>query len=141
MAALSELCEEHRKLCDQASLLRSIVMAPVPDAAAIAGMRWQMAHTLHEHCAHEDEAVYRLIFASGDAAATQIAWAYRQEHGRIGRAFGQYISDWPVKRITREWSAFRADTLAILERLAARIAGEEATLYAHAERLRLRRAA
>lgn len=141
MPPIAELCEEHRQLEAQASRLRDIVMAPVADAAAIAGMRWQMARTLYDHCAREDEAVYQAIFASGDAAATRVAWAYRQEHGKLGRAFGQYISDWPVARINREWDGFRHETLAMLDGLKLRIEGEEAILYAHAERVRLRRAA
>ncbi|MES2445289.1 MAG: hemerythrin domain-containing protein [Pseudomonadota bacterium] len=138
---ISGLCEEHRQLEDQARHLMEIVMAPVADAAAVAGMRWEMAKQLREHCAREDQTVYRLILASGDAAATKIAWAYRQEHGQLGTTFGRYITDWPVARINRQWEAFRADTIAILDQLAVRIASEEATLYAHAERLRLRRAA
>jgi hypothetical protein len=138
---ISELCDEHRQLAAQAERLREIVRRPVPDTASIAAMRWQMAQALYNHCAHEDQEIYQLIFASGDAAATRVAWAYRQEHGRIGRAFGQYVTDWPVARINREWDIFRAETLAILDRLAVRMIGEEASLYAHAVRVRLRRAA
>jgi hypothetical protein len=141
VAPISELCAEHRQLEEHARHLLEIVVAPVPDAAAIAGMRWTMAQALYDHCAREDGEVYQLIFASGDVAATRVAWAYRQEHGRLGPAFGRYITDWPVARINREWDAFRIDTLAILDRLAMRISSEEATLYAHAERVRLRRAA
>jgi hypothetical protein len=100
-----------------------------------------MAQALHDHCEREDVEIYQLIFASGDAAATRAAWTHRQDHGRIGRAFGQYIGGWPVARINREWDAFRADTIAMLDRLAVRIASEEEMLYAHAERLQLRRAA
>jgi hypothetical protein len=138
---ISELCEEHRQLEEYARLLREIVAGPVPDAAAVAGMRWQMAQTLFDHLSHEDQEIYRAILASGDASATAVAWRYRQEHGQLGIAFGQYITDWPVTRINREWEAFRADTLAILDRLEVRIGSEETTLYAHAERVRLQRAA
>jgi len=136
-----ELYEEHRQLEAQAERLREIVMAPVADAAAIAGLRWKMAQALHDHCAHEDEAVYQTIFASGDGAATRAAWGYRQANGRISRVFGNYIGAWPIPRINREWDAFRADTLAVLDRLAARIASEEDILYSHARRVRTRRAA
>jgi hypothetical protein len=136
-----ELYEEHRQLEAQAAQLRAIVMAPVADAAAIAGMRWAMAQALHNHCVREDEAVYQAIFASGDGAATRAAWAYRQANGRISRVFGDYIGAWPVPRINHEWDAFRADTLAVLDRLAARIESEEEILYSHAQRVRTRRAA
>lgn len=141
MVPVSELCEEHRQLEQHARLLREIVAAPVPDAAAVAGMRWTMAQAMFDHLAREDAEIYRSILASGDAAATAVAWRYRQEHGKLGLAFGSYITDWPVSRINREWQAFRADTLAILDQLDVRIASEEATLYAHAERVRTRRAA
>jgi Hemerythrin HHE cation binding domain len=136
-----ELYEEHRRLETQAERLREIVMAPVADAAAIAGMRWQMAQALHGHCTREDEAIYQTIFASGDGEATRAAWAYRKQHGRISRVFGDYIGEWPVTRINREWEAFRTATLAVLDQLAARIASEEDILYSHALRVRTRRAA
>lgn len=141
MSSISELCDEHRQLEGNARHLRKIVAAPVADAASVASMRWQMAQALHDHCAREHREVYRLILSSGDAKATGAAWAYRLEHGELALAFGRYITDWPVARINREWNAFQADTLAILDRLAMRIASEEATLYPHAERLWLRRAA
>lgn len=141
MVPISELCEEHRQLEERASRLREIVSAPVADAAAVAGMRWEMAQALYDHLGREDLEIYRMILASGDARGTIVASRYREEHGKLGIAFGHYIVDWPVARINREWDAFRADTLAILDRLAVRIESEEATLYAHAERVRIRRAA
>lgn len=141
MTPISELREEHRQLEDQAKRLRAIVMAPVADAAAVAGIRWKMAQAIQDHCAHEDVAVYQAIFASGDGAATRAAWADRQAHGKLPRSFAHYISEWPVARINRQWDAFRADTLAMLDRLATRIGNEENSLYPHAERLRQRRAA
>lgn len=141
MDPFPELYEEHRQLEAQAERLREIVMARVPDAAAIAGMRWKMAQALNKHCAREDEAIYQAIFASGDSEATRAAWAYRREYGRISRVFGDYVVQWPVARINREWDAFRAETLDILDRLATRISSEEEVLYAHAQRIRQRRAA
>ena len=141
MLPISELCGEHRQLEEQAHLLKRIVAAPVPDAASVAAMRWQMAEALHRHCVREDREVYRVILSSGDAEAIRIAWTYRRDHGRLESIFGRYIASWPVARISREWDAFRADTTAILDQLAMRMAGEETTLYTHAQRVLGRRAA
>jgi hypothetical protein len=141
VTAFPELCEEHRQLEAEAGRLKAIAMAAVPDAAAIAGMRWKMAQAIHNHCAREDADIYQAIFASGDAAATRAAWADRKEHGQLAKVFGTYVRDWPVARINAEWMAFRAATLAVIEKLAARIATEEGVLYPHAERVRMRRAA
>lgn len=141
MAPISELREEHRQIAAQARQVLHIVTGPVADAAAIAGIRWRMAHALFEHCEREDRLVYRSILSSGDAAATAAATDYRREHGRLAADFGRYVTDWPVTRINREWEAFRDATRLVMERLAARIRDEEDTLYPHAERVSERRKA
>lgn len=141
MKAISELCEEHRKLEALAGEMLRIVAAPAADAAAIATLRWRLAQNLLDHCAGEDRAIYDRLLASGDAAATALAWRYRQEFGTLGAAYAHYISDWPVDRINRNWIGFRADTETMMARLGDRIEAEEVELYAHAERLDLRRRA
>lgn len=133
--SIAELCEEHRRLEAEAAKMLAIVGAPVADAAAIAGLRWQMAQALLDHCAREDRSVYDRLLASGDAVATALAWRYRQEFGALGAAFAHYISDWPVDRINRNWIGFRADTELMMAKIAARIECEERELYAHAERI------
>lgn len=141
MTSISELCEEHRQLEAQAGRMLAIVQAPVADAAAIAGLRWRMAQALLDHCKSEDRAVYDRLLASGDASATALAWRYRKEFGELGAAFATYIADWPVDRINRNWIGFRADTQAMMARIADRIACEERELYVHAERVDARRRA
>lgn len=141
MSAISELCEEHRKLEALAGQMLAIVAAPVADAAAIATLRWRLAQALLDHCAVEDRAVYDRLLASGDAAATALAWRYRQEFGALGAAYAHYISDWPVDRINRNWIGFRADTQTMMNTLSARILCEERELYAHVERIETRRRA
>ncbi len=141
MATISELHDEHRKLEALAAQMLSIVAAPVADAAAVAGLRWRMAQSLLDHCASEDRFVYDRLLASGDAAATALAWRYRQEFGALSAGFAHYIGDWPIDRINRNWIGFRADTEAMMAKLAARILCEESELYTHAERVEARRRA
>ena len=141
MATISELCDEHRKLEALAANLLKIVAAPVADAASVAGVRWQMAQALLDHCRGEDRAVYDRLLASGDAIATALAWEYRKEFGALGAAFSGYIGDWPVDRVNRNWIGFRADTQAIMALIVTRIAREERELYAHVERIEARRRA
>ncbi|MCW3846156.1 hemerythrin domain-containing protein [Sphingomonas sp. LB-2] len=141
MATIRELYDEHRKLEALAGQMLAIVAGRVADAAAIAGIRWRMAQALLDHCAAEDRSVYDRLLASGDAAATALAWRYRQEFGALGAAFAHYISDWPVDRINRNWIGFRADTETMMGRILARIECEESELYAHAERIAARRRA
>lgn len=136
---IPEFCAEHRALEAHAAQLLAIVSAPVPDAAAVAVMRWRMAQALIDHCNREDRLIYDRLLSSGDAIATDIAWQYRQEHGTIGPSFASYIAAWPVGRITREWARFRAETEALLAGLADRIEREEQVLYAHVERVMARR--
>lgn len=141
MTAFAKLCEEHRAIEAQAATMLAIAAAPVADAAAVAGLRWKMAQALLDHCKGEDRAVYDRLLASGDATATALAWRYRKEYGALGAAFALYISDWPVDRINRNWLGFRADTEAVMAKLAARIGCEERELYIHAERVAERRRA
>lgn len=129
------LCAEHRALEAQAGQLLVIVSARVPDAAAVAVMRWQMAQALRDHCSREDQLVYDRLLSSGDAIATDIAWSYRQEHGMLGPAFANYMNAWPVGRISREWEWFGAETRILMADLAERIAREEQVLYPHLERV------
>jgi len=138
---IREFCAEHRALEAQAAQLLAIVAAPVPDAAAVAAMRWQMGQALLDHCAREDRLIYDRLLSSGDAIATNIAWRYRQEHGLIGPAFANYIAGWPVGRINKEWDRFRAETRILMADLAERIEREEQVLYAHVERVIARRRA
>ena len=138
---IQELCAEHRALEVHAAQLLEIVAAPVPDAAAVAALRWGMAQALLDHCNREDRLIYDRLLASGDAIATNIAWRYRQEHGLLGPTFANYIAAWPVGRINREWARFRAETEALMASLAARIEREEQALYPHLERVTARRRA
>jgi hypothetical protein len=138
---IRELCAEHRALEVQAAQLLAIVSGAVPDAAAVAVLRWGMAQALLDHCNRENWLVYDRLLASGDAIATNIAWRYRQEHGALGPAFANYIAAWPVGRISREWARFRDETEALMTGLAERIEDEERVLYVHVERVMARRAA
>lgn len=141
MTSIRDLCVEHRELEEQAAELLRVVQSAVPDSAAVAVLRWRMVQKLSDHCAREDRAIYERIVSSGDAAAIAIAWRYRQEHGQLAPNFSNYIAAWPVDRIAREWDAFRTATETVVMSLNSRIFLEERVLYAHAERVALRRAA
>jgi hypothetical protein len=138
---IGQLCAEHRALEVQAARLLEIVAGQVPDAAAVAGMRWQMAQALLDHCKREESEVYDRLLSSGDAIATNVAWRYRQEHGRLGPSFASYVAAWPVGRINREWARFRDETRTLMAALVDRIEREEGALYPHAERIAARRRA
>lgn len=138
---IQELCAEHRALEAHAAQMLEVVAARVPDAAAVAALRWGMVQALLDHCNREDLLVYDRLLSSGDAVATNVAWRYRQAHGMLGPTFANYIAAWPVGRITREWAHFRAETKILMADLAERIAQEEAALYPHLERVAARRRA
>ncbi len=132
---------EHRELEDAAARLARIVDAAVPDAAAVAAVRWNMAAALLDHCANGDRQVYERLVVSGDGAAIAAAWRFRQEHGETAESFRRYVQQWPVARITREWREFQAETRLVLSQLAACIAMEEAVLHPHLKRLHIKSAA
>lgn len=135
MISISELCDQHRRLEALATQLLAIVSAPVPDAAAVAGLRWRMARALLDHCRGEDEAVYDRLAFSGDVTAAALAERYRDEFGALSTAYGQYLSDWNVDGMNRNWIGFRTDTQVMMAALGARIEAEEHELYLHVHRI------
>ncbi|WP_052508078.1 hemerythrin domain-containing protein [Sphingomonas hengshuiensis] len=141
MASITEFCAEHRELERQARMLLDVVALEIPDPASVAALRWGFAQTLRDHCAGEDYAIYDVLLASGDVAATRTAWAQRQEHGALSAAFATYIAQWSVGRMASEWPLFCAETRAMLARMLDRIESEETILFAEAERVFARRKA
>lgn len=138
---IEELCAEHRELEAQAAQLLRVIGADAPDSASVAGLRWRLARAIADHCEREDRQIYDRLLCSGDAVATVLALRCRQEHGVLVDRFRNYILDWPVDRITREWADFGRATKAVLAMLAERSAREEQLLYPHADRVIARRAA
>lgn len=138
---IEELCAEHRDLEAQGAELLRVTSAASPDSAGVAGLRWQVARALADHCEREDRQVYDRLLSSGDAVATVLALRCRQEHGVLPERFRSYILDWPVDRITREWTDFGRQTRAIVASVAERSAREEEQLFPHASRVMARRAA
>lgn len=141
MRLIDDLCAEHRILEQHAERLLRVVEGEMPDAAAVAALRWNMAQTLEQHCGREDSAVYERLLESEDATARAVAWHYRREHGALTGDFGLFIAQWPVERITAEWKLFGEECRAVIASLALRIEREEAVLYVHAERVMDQRAA
>lgn len=138
---IDELRAEHRELEAQAAELLRVISAQAPDSASVAGLRWRMARAIADHCEREDQQVYDRLLCSGDAVATVLALRCRQEHGVLVERFRNYILDWPVDRITREWTDFGRATKVVLAGLAERSAREEECLYPHADRVIARHAA
>lgn len=141
MTLIAELCAEHRQVEEQARLLLRIAVAETPDSALVAGTRWRLAQMLHDHCVHEDRAVYGRLIGSGDSLAAAEAQHYHQDHGGVARDVAGYIAAWPLQRITREWQAFGAATRSIVATIQDRIRAEERHLYAHLVRVEAHRAA
>lgn len=135
MTSIPDLRAEHRELEYLAATMIRVVRNLVPDPASVAVLRWRLAAKLADHCAREDQAVYAMLVASGDAPAVELAWRYRAEHARLASDFTTHIAAWPIDRIAREWEAFRAETEMVARILSERIALEEGMLYPHFERL------
>ena len=141
MIVLAELLGEHQELERLADGFKAIVRAPVPDAAAVAAVRWQLVRAFIDHWEREDRLVYDLLLASGDARATALTWAFRQEFGTLREEMRRYVTEWPVDRISREWQAFQEHTFGLATRVDARREQEEKQLYPQARRVIGRRAA
>ena len=141
MTSIKDIWNEHRALEARAAQLLQIVASPVPDPAAVAAVRWDMAQALAQHCAREDREVYAPLLASDDAEARLAARHLNEEQGMLARRFADYAARWPVARMAREWEVFRSDTAALLLDLKRRITREERELHPHLARIEHRRAA
>ncbi|MEI9850954.1 MAG: hypothetical protein WDN24_08975 [Sphingomonas sp.] len=116
MPLIAQLCGEHRAIEEQAWRLLQIVASPIPDAAAVAMLRWRMVEALGDHCRREDRIVLDRMLVSGDAPATAAARAYRRGDRSLPDRFGDYIAEWPIDRVATEWPGFSAATEAMVTR-------------------------
>jgi len=126
---IESLRQEHAALqALRAELLALVVDAPSPHAD-LAGLRWRFSRVLLAHLAREDRHLYPRMKADPERETAALAIAYEQEMGGLAACWQAYMTDWPGTRIAREWPAFRARTVEILDLLALRIEREERDLY------------
>lgn len=119
-----QLHAEHRQIAEMARELAEAVAAPTPpEPIAFLHFRREFARILTRHLKREEWMTWPLLAARPDAAqlCSDLA-AFSLDFAAYGRA-------WPAPRIEGDWEGFRRETLAMIERLLARIEAEETQLY------------
>lgn len=131
---LAELRRQHDEIT---ALLRAMRAATADNQQkkAIGPLRWQLARLLMTHLAMEDAHFYAAVERHGDPEAILMAKRFKNEMGGMANSFSAYMADWSDSRITSHWTAFCAETNALLAAITTRIEREDNILFPMAEKL------
>ena len=123
-------------------LARAVAGQPNVDAAL--GMRAELSAAVESHLTREEGFLYEELSAPGDGKFQAAVAEFRQSFANLSELWPDYLRDWDADRIAADWAGFAAQTVAMMERLRARITDENRLLYPLALqgcRIRLRTAA
>ncbi|HEY6100276.1 MAG TPA: hemerythrin domain-containing protein [Anaeromyxobacter sp.] len=128
--------EQHDHLRALSQELERHLHDDLRDGAAARLAVSRLAGALQVHLAMEDESLYPSLVVHPNAELRERARRLRDDLSGLRSALGGYLRRWPTHlAIEREPPAFAAETRALLERLAKRIALEDEELFALADAL------
>lgn len=123
------LIAEHARIDVQVELLTELVGADQPDVAAVVIALSDLSGALSSHLAHEDSNIYPQMIAARNTELSEAASRFVEEFATLREDWGLYLSEWGSEAIAGDWQNFRAETRAILARLAKRVRAENDLLY------------
>lgn len=133
---IARLRAEHAALATLSRFLTAMVAASHPPLATeLAAARGMLRDTLVRHLKCEDWALYPRLKVQGDSDLVGLAKAFVDDMGHIAADFAAYDARWTTAAVEARWPDFRAETMDMLNGLAARIEREERDIYPAAERL------
>ena len=127
---IRHLRDEHAHLVETGWYFHAMVSRELPPPMAdLEAVRHDLASSLIHHLRSEDQFVYPELLASDDPRVRATARQFVVEMGGLSDAFRAYTAKWDAEGIARDWSGFRADSIAILKQLSQRIVRENRDLY------------
>jgi hemerythrin-like domain-containing protein len=130
MDRVETLCAEHRQIRILVGRLNEFIARTTPpDPVEFLYFRREFGRTLVRHLKKEDWLIYPRLKASSRSGLREIAARLCSELGSFEEAFGSYTRRWTSGGISKDWSGFREDTLAMMQLLHRRMALEESELY------------
>lgn len=128
MLSFERLIREHRYIARLSARLRHAIGLGV-DAPAAHGAMHALSACLIEHLEAEDAQIYPRLMLSRDAGAAEAARIAIERFQTLKSDWVAHMGRWTPAEIAGNRPSFDAATLAILDRLDARIAQENDLLY------------
>jgi len=143
MQDLQTLIAEHDHMDEMAKQLIAIA-TDREDVTGALCLRATLSITLDDHLSREDSFLYDQLLGATDTVFPTAVLDFRRSFADLATDWGGYLTSWDAECIRADWEGFASETIAIMIRLRARIAEENALLYPLAlqkGRIRLRAAA
>jgi Hemerythrin HHE cation binding domain len=96
---------------------------------AIRNCRWELSRVLFQHIAREERELYSLLDSVEDKAMRDLAERFRADLEELHGAFKAHMHKWATHSISGDRDRYRADVVAISDRLRDRFHREEAMLF------------
>jgi hypothetical protein len=128
MLSFERLIREHRLIAQLSARLRHALADGVAAGDAHAALH-ALSDCLIAHLRAEDSEIYPRLMVSRDAGAAHAARQAIERFHTLASDWMAHVDRWGTAAIARDRAGFDADTLAILDRLDARIVQENELLY------------
>jgi hypothetical protein len=128
MQDLQTLIAEHDHMDDLAEQLIAIA-TDREDVTGALCLRATLSISLEDHLSREDSFLYDQLLGATDKVFPAAVLDFRRSFADLAADWGDYLSTWDAECIRADWASFAAETIAIMHRLRARIADENALLY------------
>lgn len=129
MESFARLLSEHTVIICRVAELRQAVRRGSDGSDDARHAIAALSTLLREHFAGEDRVVYRRLLKCRDSGIVEGAQAARRNFATLARDWHRYADQWTDAAIKADPAAFAAITEALLDRLDARVAFEDQTLY------------
>lgn len=126
------LMEEHDRIDHHLDRLSDLIAGPKADAVAATLILSDLSEELRLHLAHEDSLIYRPMIAAQQPAFAKTADDFASQFETLRCDWERYLVEWTTGIIGADWAGFRASTIDMVDRLAARVRAENDLLYAAA---------
>ncbi|WP_448659817.1 hemerythrin domain-containing protein [Sphingomonas sp. CJ99] len=128
MLSFERLIREHRYISQLSARLRHAIALGVDSPVAHSAMH-ALSACLIGHLEAEDSEIYPRLMLSRDAGAAEAARIAIERFHTLKSDWVAHLAEWNPAEIAGDRPSFDATTLAILDRLDARIAQENELLY------------
>lgn len=128
MVSFERLIREHHRIGQLADQLRDLVDEPEDAQRALLALG-RLADILVAHLLVEDAHIYPELLLSRDTGNAAMAGEVVSQFAKLTSDWSAYNARWTEASIAADWPRYRAETHAILARLADRIRIENELLY------------
>lgn len=129
LLSFQSLIQEHELLDLIAGQLEDCVDVVEPNAPTAMRLKANLSTALADHLGSEDVALYPRLARSADPKLVGAAETFACELAALKVDWSIYLEEWSDDVIESDWATFAHETRAMMARLRARMARENACLY------------